>query len=290
MQYFVEVVKQKSMTKAAASLFITQPTISNTIKLLEEELEVILFSRYKNQIYLTDAGEAFFFQCKEMLKMYDNIPNELSNLLELKTGRLKIGIPTIINIRILINLISQFHEMYPNITFQLIENGSKKIENDIYYGDLDMGITVLPTNNKNFNTFSFLEEKLKLVVHENHKLSKRKTVNIEDLKEQEFILFNSDFYLNDKIKNTCRDYGFNPNMIFETTQWSFIEEMLLNNLGICILPEGILELLDNNLKAIDINEPSMKWELAIIWRKDIIVDSLTKNWIKFLQENFLINY
>ncbi|MGX0347359.1 DNA-binding transcriptional LysR family regulator [Staphylococcus cohnii] len=67
-------------------------------------------------------------------------------------------------------------------------------------------------------------------------------------------------------------------------------EMLLNNLGICILPEGILELLDNNLKAIDINEPSMKWELAIIWRKDIIVDSLTKNWIKFLQENFLINY
>ncbi|PTF00161.1 LysR family transcriptional regulator, partial [Staphylococcus cohnii] len=86
MQYFVEVVKQKSMTKAADSLFITQPTISNTIKLLEEELEVILFNRYKNQIYLTDAGEAFFFQCKEMLKMYDNIPNELSNLLELKKG------------------------------------------------------------------------------------------------------------------------------------------------------------------------------------------------------------
>ena len=290
MQYFVEVVKQKSMTKAASNLFITQPTISNTIKLLEEELDVNLFNRYKNQIYLTDAGEAFFFQCKEMLKMYDNIPNELSNLLELKKGHLKIGIPTIINIRILIGLISEFHEMYPNITFQLFENGSKKIENDIYYGDLDMGITVLPTNNKNFNTFSFLEEKLKLVVHKNHKLSKRKTVNIEDLKEQEFILFNSDFYLNDKIKNTCRDYGFNPNMIFETTQWSFIEEMLLNNLGICILPEGILELLDNNLKAIDINEPSMKWELAIIWRKDIIVDSLTKNWIKFLQENFLINY
>ena len=63
-----------------------------------------------------------------MLKMYDNIPNELSNLLELKTGRLKIGIPTIINIRILINLISQFHEMYPNITFQLFENGSKKLK------------------------------------------------------------------------------------------------------------------------------------------------------------------
>ncbi|MDG0841959.1 LysR family transcriptional regulator [Staphylococcus equorum] len=290
MQYFVEVVNQKSMTKAAAKLFITQPTISNTIRLLEKELEVTLFNRYKNQIYLTDAGEAFFFQCKEMLKMYENIPNELSNLLELKSGHLKIGIPTIINIRRLIKLISQFHDSYPNVTFQLFENGSKKIENDIYYGDLDMGITVLPTNHKIFSTFTFLEEKLKLVVHKNHPLSDKNTIDIEDLEHQEFILFNSDFYLNDKIKNTCRNYGFNPDIIFETTQWSFIEEMLINNMGICILPEGILDLLDEDLKAISINEPSMKWELAIIWRKDIIVDSLTKNWIKFIQENYLLHH
>ncbi|KRG08621.1 cidABC operon transcriptional activator CidR [Staphylococcus sp. NAM3COL9] len=290
MQYFVEVVNQKSMTKAAAKLFITQPTISNTIRLLEKELEVTLFNRYKNQIYLTDAGEAFFFQCKEMLKMYENIPNELSNLLELKSGHLKIGIPTIINIRRLIKLISQFHDSYPNVTFQLFENGSKKIENDIYYGDVDMGITVLPTNHKIFSTFTFLEEKLKLVVHKDHPLSGKNMIDIEDLEHQEFILFNSDFYLNDKIKNICRNYGFNPNIIFETTQWSFIEEMLINNMGICILPEGILDLLDEDLKAISINEPSMKWELAIIWRKDIIVDSLTKNWIKFIQENYLLHH
>ena len=65
--------------------------------------------------------------------------------------------------------------------------------------------------------------------------------------------------------------------------------MLLNNMGICVLPEGILELLDSDLTAININEASMKWELALIWRKDTIVDSLTKNWIKFIQENFLLN-
>ena len=289
MKYFVEVVNLKSMTKAASKLFITQPTISNTIKLLEDELNVTLFHRFKNQIYLTDAGEAFFFQCKEMLKMYDNIPNDLSNLLEMKSGHLKIGIPTIINIRKLINLISRFHESYPNVTFQLFENGSKKIENDIYYGDLDMGITVLPTDTKIFSTFSFLEESLKLVVHKNHKLADKNLIDIEDLVNEEFILFNSDFYLNDKIINICRNHGFNPNVIFETTQWSFIGEMLLNNMGVCVLPEGILELLDSDLTAININEASMKWELALIWRKDTIVDSLTKNWIKFIQENVLLN-
>ena len=289
MEYFVEVVKQKSMTKAATELFVTQPTISNTIKLLEAELDVTLFNRYKNQIYLTDAGEAFFFQCKEMLKMYDNIPNELRNLLELKTGHLKIGIPSIINIRRLIHLISQFHETYPNVTFQLFESGCKTIEHDVYYGDLDMGITVLPTNNKNFNTFSFIEEKLKLVVHKDHRLAQHQTVNIDELADEEFILFNSDFFLNDKIKETCRNYGFNPNIIFETSQWSFIEEMLLTNMGVCILPEGILQLLDTHLQAIEITDATMKWELAIIWRKDIIVDSLTKDWIKYIQENYLLN-
>src|SRR5699024_12873070 len=101
---YKEIVKQKSMNKAIDKHFNTKTTNNNTNKLLEEELEVILFNRYKNQIYLTDAGEAFFFQCKEMLKMYDNIPNELSNLLELKTKRLKIIIYTIFNIRILIYL------------------------------------------------------------------------------------------------------------------------------------------------------------------------------------------
>src|SRR5699024_12799057 len=115
----------------------------------------ILFSRYKNQIYLTDAGEAFFFQCKEMLKMYDNIPNELSYLLELKTGRLKIGIPTIINIRILIKLISQFHDIYPNITFELFDNRINNIQTYIYYGDLDMVISVLLIDNKDVNSLSF---------------------------------------------------------------------------------------------------------------------------------------
>src|SRR5699024_2262506 len=129
MQYFVEVVKQKSMTKAASNLFITQPTISNTIKLLEKELEVTLFNRYKNQLYLTDEGEAFLVQCNEMLKMYRNIPYVLSHLLELIVGHLTVGIPPIFNIRKLNKLISQLHESYPNVHFQLFENGSKKIEN-----------------------------------------------------------------------------------------------------------------------------------------------------------------
>ncbi|MEW8964869.1 LysR substrate-binding domain-containing protein, partial [Staphylococcus arlettae] len=90
-------------------------------------------------------------------------------------------------------------------------------------------------------------------------------------------------------KETCRNYGFNPNIIFETSQWSFIEEMLLTNMGVCILPEGILQLLDTHLQAIEITDATMKWELAIIWRKDIIVDSLTKDWIKYIQENYLLN-
>src|SRR5699024_10044087 len=80
----------------------------------------------------------------------------------------------------------------------------------LYYIDLNIINTVININNKNFDIYSFSEEKLKLVVHKNHALSKKTKIDIEDLQEQEFILFNSDFYLNDKIKNTCRNYGFNP--------------------------------------------------------------------------------
>ncbi|PTI84170.1 LysR family transcriptional regulator, partial [Mammaliicoccus vitulinus] len=116
MQYFIEVAKFKSMTKASENLYITQPTISNSIKLLEEELSVELFDRSKRQIVLTDAGKVFYKICKDFLKMYENIPVELNNLLEIEEGHVRIGIPTIMNVNRFTKLISEFHQLYPNVT------------------------------------------------------------------------------------------------------------------------------------------------------------------------------
>jgi len=289
MQYFIEVAKFKSMTKASENLYITQPTISNSIKLLEEELSVELFDRSKRQIVLTDAGKVFYKICKDFLKMYENIPVELNNLLEIEEGHVRIGIPTIMNVNRFTKLISEFHQLYPNVTFHILEDGSKRIEDEILKDDLDIGITVLPTDNSLFNSFFFFSEELKVVVNKNHCMADQQSIDLNKLANESFILFNSDYYLNDRIKQCCRMSGFIPNIISESTQWTFIEQMILSDLGICILPSSITDLLHEDLKSISISNLNIGWELAIIWKKEGYQNHITKKLLEFLQDRFLLN-
>src|SRR5699024_10295532 len=92
MVYFIEVVKQGSMTTASEQLFIAQPTISKTIKYVEHELQIILSDRSKKSLKLTDAGKIFFEQCYVIVNLYKDLPVVMYNLLGVKTGHLKIGL------------------------------------------------------------------------------------------------------------------------------------------------------------------------------------------------------
>ncbi|MFD6439199.1 LysR family transcriptional regulator, partial [Peribacillus sp. NPDC060186] len=97
LQYFIEVTNFNSFTRAADHLFITQPTISKMIKNLETELGVELFDRSRKQLVLTDAGRVVLEQAKLIDKAFHNLETEMDNLLGLKKGHIRIGLPPIID-------------------------------------------------------------------------------------------------------------------------------------------------------------------------------------------------
>ncbi|PTK92711.1 LysR family transcriptional regulator, partial [Staphylococcus gallinarum] len=131
MKYFVEVVNQDGMTNASKSLYIAQPTISKAIKDLEKELNMPLFDRSKRQLVLTDAGKIFFQKCKEILTLYNDLPKEINSLLGLETGHISIGLSAVMNMNQFIHILGQFHQQYPNVTYNLVENGGKMIETQL---------------------------------------------------------------------------------------------------------------------------------------------------------------
>ncbi|RLQ94053.1 cidABC operon transcriptional activator CidR [Falsibacillus albus] len=288
LQYFIEVTRFNSFTKAAEHLYITQPTISKMIKNLETELGVDLFERSGKKLILTDAGTVLLEQAKLIEKAFNNLQSELDNLLGLKKGHVRIGLPPIIDSRFFPNVIGRFHEHYPDITFQLVEDGSKKIEDDVEKNDLDIGVVVLPTKEELFHHFSFLKEDLKLIVPPSHPLADRKEVQLEELSEESFILFNKDFVLRDLIISSCNFVGFNPKIISESSQWDFIEEMVACKLGITLLPDSICSHLNDNVRPIKIVNPSIYWNLAIIWRKDQYLSFAAKEWLRFTKEQLSI--
>ncbi len=286
MHYFVAIVKHGSMTEASNRLYISQPTISKAIQDIETELGMSLFDRNKKKIALTDAGKVFFDQCEEILRLHSELPNDLKNMVGIRQGHIKIGLPPIMDASKLMAIIKDFHELYPKITFQLIESGSRTIESRLIQNDIDIGITVLPTESDHFDNFNFISEPLCLVVHENHPFSGNQSVQLKELESENFIMFNEDFYLNEIITSACKNAGFIPDIISKTSQWNFIEEMIDRELGISIMPKSVAKLLKSSSVTVNITEPNLNWRLGVIWHKDKYINFITKEWLKFFQQHY----
>lgn len=107
---------------------------------------------------------------------------------------------------------------------------------------------------------------------------------MEELAEENFILFNEDFYLNDKIIENAKNAGFVPNMASQISQWNVIENLIINKLGITILPATISELLNDDVKMIQLENANTEWELGVVWKKDKRLSHATNKWIEFLKE------
>ncbi|NGP45954.1 LysR family transcriptional regulator [Bacillaceae bacterium SIJ1] len=286
--YFIEVAKCRSFTRAAENLFVTQPTISKMIKNLEDELGVELFERSRKQLVLTDAGRLILEKAQTIHQAFEHLQQEIDDLVGLQKGHLRIGVPPIMDGEQIIRLLGEFHQKHPHITFELFESGAKKIEQGIQDDQLDAGITVLPTLDEHFHSFTFLKEELMVVIPPSHPLANRKQIKLEHLQNEPIIMFNKDFALNDRITTACQQAGFKPRMIAESAQWDFIGKMIAAGLGLSILPHSVTKLLKEDVHTIRIIQPTMHWSLALIWKKDHYVSYATRAWLSFTQERMML--
>lgn len=287
LQYFIHVSHFRSFTKAAEHLFITQPTISKMIKNLEIELGVELFDRSHKQLTLTDAGQVVLEQAKLIDRAFNNLEREVESLSGLHKGHIRIGLPPIIDSAFFPNIIGRFHAEYPNITYQLVEDGSKKIEEAVENDLLDIGVIVLPTNTELFHSFALLEEDINLILHPDHPLSKQTEVNLKEISNEDFILFNKDYVLHDLVISSCKTAGFIPRIITESSRWDFIEEMVACKLGVALLPESLCAHLQNRVRSVKVINPAISWNLGVIWSKNRRSSFAAKEWLRFTSQALL---
>lgn len=285
-EYFVEVAKQLSFTKAAASLHISQPSISKAIQNLEAELGVPLFYRSSKQLELTDAGQAVLVNSMQVLESFQNLRTELTDIMDLKKGQIRIGIPPIVGAEFFSKLISYYKEQYPLIEILLTEVGTKRIREEIEAGELDIGLVCSVTSsNENLQTIRFLKDPLMLIIHESHPLAKKETVQISDLAEEAFIIYRKDFILYDRIIEECSKQGFFPMIACETTQKDLFIEMVQAKLGIALLPEKIAEKIPyTSIKRIPFQEKTIHLELGISWKKHKYLPFSVREFIRLAHE------
>jgi len=288
--YFIEVAHQRSFTKAALALHITQPSISKMIKILEEELDVILFYRSAKQIELTDAGKALLHQSQLIVNSFQNLTSDLADVINSKKGAITIGLPPMVGSRFFPQIISDFTTSHPQISLTLLEVGSERVHTGIDDGSLDIGVVMLPIDENIFEMFPIIDQPMMLIVHPKHMLAKQPIIELSQLKDESFILFRETFTLHDRIINRCIESGFTPNIVFKSSHWDFIAQMVAINFGIAILPEIICQDLDpERIKIIPLAEPMFHWQLGVIWKKDRYLSFAAKEWLTFTSKRFGIN-
>ena len=278
---FMAVVEHGSFTKAANESFVSQPSLSKSIKKLEDTLHVELLNRSTRTVELTDAGDIVYKQGQKIMRSVHDLHILLDDLLHIKTGSIKLGIPPLIGTLFFPKIAREFHQQYPEVHLELVERGAKMVGTLVENGEVDMGIVVLPTDERKFLVQPFVEDQFFVFINELHPLAQQQHIQLQDLRNETFIIFAEEFALHDYVIKSCKGVGFTPYVGYKSSQWDLIVELVSSNLGVTLLPYSIAAKQTNaNVKIIPLYNFDMPWRLGIITKKNTYQSYALKQLLK----------
>lgn len=276
---FVEVARKGSFSLAAKSLSLTQSAVSKSVKQLESDLGVVLVDRLGQRSTMTTAGEIVFARAVTMLTEREDLLTELSELRGLRLGKLRLGLPPIGSDVLFAPQFTTYRSRYPGIEIQLAEYGSKKLEELVRSGDVDLGASLLPLPAE-FEWRSVREEPMDVLLPVSHSRSQDKSLALSILKDEPFILFDNGFALNALILKACEEAGFQPTIVARSSQIGFIIELVASGLGIGFLPRFMAEGRKHpGVCHRCVTDPSISWHLAWMWRKGSYLSHASRAWL-----------
>jgi LysR family transcriptional regulator, cyn operon transcriptional activator len=246
LQYLIAVSEHGSFTRAAEALYVSQPTLSQQIKQLEDSLNLPLLDRSGKTVRLTDAGETYVFHARRAWSELEAGTRAVQDVQNLSRGSLRIGWTPITDF-LTCSLLDQFNRKYPGISLSTLEMPADGIETAVHNDLIDFGIVfskpIAVDQSKAYDIKScvLFEEKLCLAVGNSHPRSKQKErISAKELDRENMIMLNSDFVLRRKIDSYCIDNKISPNIAMETDSLSVIIEMVQAGTLATILPESII--------------------------------------------------
>lgn len=183
LRYFLAVAREENMTRAAELLHVTQPTLSKTLKALEEELGKKLFIRRSFSIRLTDEGMLLRDRAEDLVAMADKIEQEFMSLDDITGGDLYFGLAETYQIRYLAREISRFKAAYPGLNYHITSGDTEQVTEKLNKGLLDFGVicSEVPDTRK-YNYITFPRSDIwGAVMAESHPMARKKAITIDDL-------------------------------------------------------------------------------------------------------------
>jgi len=281
---FVEVVRQGGFSQAAKVVFATQSTVSKAVKQLEDEIGAPLLDRVGHRSTLTATGEVVYRRALAILAERDDLATELDELRGLNRGTLRVGLPPVGSSILFAPLFTAYRSRYPAIEIRLTERGSDRLREILLAGEIDLAGSLLPVP-EDFERQDVRQEPLMAVLPSDHSLVRRESVDLAELRDIPFVLFETGFAVNRIVLNACKRRGFEPIVAARSSQIDFIVELVAAGLGVAFLPRMLVEHHQHpSVGYVRLAEPQTDWHMAMIWRRGAFLSYAAKAWLDVARE------
>jgi DNA-binding transcriptional LysR family regulator len=266
---FYLAAREKSITRAAETLHVTQPAVTMQIKAFENQLKVKLFRKIGKELILTDVGKVLYGYAKRMFKIVDEMEYVLKSYGDLTKGTLTIGTTRSFARHLMPGLLSRFQQSFPNVRVFLKVGSSQEIADSIAAFKYDLGIIGRLPNLDKLKIVPYTKEEFCVVISPNHRFAAESTVSLTEIKNEPIIIRESGSGSRHAILSLLASHNVKPSVLVEAGSVEFIKEYIIKERGISFLykPEIELEAKMGLLKPLDIQEGPIWVQTDIVFAK-----------------------
>jgi LysR family hydrogen peroxide-inducible transcriptional activator len=241
LRYFCAAAETSSFTRAAQREHVSQPSLSQQIIKLEDELNTRLFERLGRKVRLTAAGERFLPHARSILREVTAARSDVQDPAGMTSGKLTIGAIPTIGPYFLPRHLSAFAARWPQVQVAVVEDTTPVLLQKLRSAEIDLALLALPVSGRDLVTLELLTERLFLVVPARHPLAREASVSLKMLRSDHFLLLKEGHCFRETAIAACKAARLKPNVVFESGHFESIVSLVAGGLGISIVPEMAVE-------------------------------------------------
>ena len=288
LRYFVEVAEREHISEAAEHLHVAQSAISRQIANLEEELGASLFERVGRNVKLTPIGKVFLEHTLIALKAIDFAAKQVEEYLDPAKGTIKIGFPTSLASYVLPTVISAFKKDYPDVSFHLRQGSYRFLIDAVKNRELNLAfLGPVPQKDESIDTTILFSESIHVLLPANHRFANQESVDLHDLRNENFVLFPQGYILNKVAVDACKAAGFMPNVTSEGEDMDALKGLVAAGIGVTLLPDSSLyDSTPRFTSKVAIETPNIRRTVGVIYSTNRELAPSEKVFLEFIKDFF----
>lgn len=284
LKIFIEVVKSGSMSAAASKIYISQPTVSQAIRELEEHYGVLLFERLNKRLHITDAGKKLFACSERLVKQFDELEEKMSKINTKE--KIKIGSTMTVGESILSDIVNQFTKKEPHIEVYSYMNNTQDIEKKLLSAEIDIGIVEGEIKSPDLVSIPEIKDYLVLICGTKHPFAKKKVIKLKELANESFAMREKGSGTRELFEKYMSDNGLEIKTVFEGNSPEAIKKEVINNNYLAVISIRLSEKEVKNSLVHIIENAEGAWDryFNIVYHKDKVITKGLKSLIEVVRD------